>query len=399
MAAHDIAIVGAGMAGLTAALTLQRFGYEPVVLEQSDALAEVGAGLSMSPNAMHIMDFLGLGDTVRKHATPLAGGQVRHYQTNEPLVPTATGTPEELQAKYGNGYYQIHRADLHGILTDAVRTNDANCLKLGCEFEAFEQEDGQVTAYFRDGTQTTSAALIGCDGGKSLVRESGFSQERPTFAGCVAYRGLVPMELLEGDSFASARLSIGPGQMFLHYPVRHGTLLNFVGIVVTSDWKLEGWNIPFDTEEVLDHFGEWHADVKQVINATPDGAGFKWAIIHRSPLARFADGRVALLGDAAHTITPFLGQGAAMAMEDGVILGRCFDATSTVEEALSLYEALRLPRGNWVMRESQEEGKRLMSNEPRAFDPAQSARVHQKLYGYNAPIVTLDPETAQQHAL
>lgn len=387
------------MAGLAAALTLQKLGFKPAIFEQSEALGEVGAGLSMSPNAMHIIDYLGLGKDVREAATPLAGGQVRHYQTNEPLVATATGTPEELQAKYGNGYYQIHRADLHSLLTAAVETNDPGCIKLNAAFSDFEQDEKGVVASFADGGEVSCGALLGCDGSKSRVREAGFSEEPPAFAGCVAYRGLVPMGKLSGDAFASARLSIGPGQMFLHYPVRHGTLLNFVGIVVTSDWKLEGWNIPFETEEVLHHFGDWHHAVKQVIAATPAGAGFKWAIIHRSPLQRFNSRRVALLGDAAHTITPFLGQGAAMAMEDGVVLGRCFGVSPDVETALTLYNTLRVDRGNWVMRESQEEGKRLMSRNPRAFDNSKSARIHSTLYSFNAAEVDLDPETIKRHVL
>lgn len=398
MADHEIAIIGAGMAGLAATLTLQKLGFKPTVFEQANVLGEVGAGLSMSPNAMHIVDFLGLGEDVRKLATPLAGGQVRHYQTNEPLVATATGTPEELQEKYGNGYYQIHRADLHALLTAAVEANDPGCIKLGAAFADFEQHE-EVLASFEDGTTISCGALLGCDGSKSRVREAGFSEEPPAFAGFVAYRGLVPMERLSGEEFSSARLSIGPGQMFLHYPVRHGKLLNFVGIVVTSDWKLEGWNIPFDTDEVLDHFGDWHDAVKQVIAATPAGAGFKWAILHRPPLKEFNSNRVALLGDAAHTITPFLGQGAAMAMEDGVILGRCFGESPNPVDALALYNSLRIDRGNWVMRESQEEGKRLMSREPRAFDNSKSAKIHSTLYSFNAAEADLAPETIKRHVL
>lgn len=380
------------MGGLTAALALQQAGIKITVYEKAPRLGEVGAGLSISPNAMHGLDHLGVGDRVRELGSLLADSTVRHYATNDVLIHTSAGTPEEQMARFGNQNFQIHRADMHKILADAVLANDPDCLKVDHEITDLKHNESSVTAVFSSGEHIDADVLIGCDGAKSTVRGRGFSEEPPTFAGYVAYRGLVPVDNLDPSVVPpGASLSIGPGQIFMRYTVRHGKLLNFVGIVKTSEWKIEGWNIPSETAEVLRHFDTWHDEVKSIIRATPAGAGFKWALIHRSPLASWVNGRVALLGDAAHTITPFLGQGAAMALEDGVVLARCFQKTTDIDEALSLYDQARAERGNWVLVESQIQADRLMAADPNNFDRPSAQKVYGKIFLYNPATVPLAP--------
>lgn len=385
-----IIIVGAGMGGLTAALALQRAGFQVSVFEQAPQLGEVGAGLSISANATHALDYVGVGGQVREFGSPSVDSTLRHFQTNEVLAQMSIGSSEEQQARFGNEFFQIHRADLHKILTDAVLSNDPDCITLGHEFSELEQNGSEVLVKFRNGNEIKGDVLIGCDGAKSLIRERVFSQEPPKFAGYVAYRGLVPVENLD-PSFVrtGATLSIGPGQMFMRYTVRHKQLMNFVGMVTTSDWKIEGWNIPCEASEVLSHFAEWHDEVKTIILAVPAGASFKWALVHRTPLTSWTDGRVALLGDAAHTITPFLGQGAAMAIEDGVVIARCFACSNTPEDAVELYERMRIDRGNWILVESQRQADRYMTSDPDNFDLKTSRSVHAKAYGYNPATVPL----------
>ncbi len=387
----NIMIVGAGMGGLTAALALQRAGFKVAIYEQAPALREVGAGLSISPNSMHGLDYVGVGDRVRELGSLMDGSTVRHYRTNEIVTGSSIGTSKEQTERFGNQYMQIHRADVHTILTEAARANDPDCIKLDCEFVDFEQNDGRVTVKFKNGSEASADVMIGCDGGKSLIRERGFSEEPPKFAGYVAYRGLVPVKDLDPSVVRTgATLSIGPDQMFMRYTVRNRSLMNFVGMVTTSEWKEEGWNIQSDVSEVLHHFDEWHDEVKSIIRATPPGAGFKWALVHRSPLPSWTNGRVVLLGDAAHTITPFLGQGATMAIEDGVVMGRCFEAANNFDDALTLFEQARVERGNWVLVESQKQADRYMKSDPENFDLTGSRKVHGQVYMYNpatAPLI------------
>ncbi len=385
-----IIIIGAGMAGLTAALALQRAGFQVSIFEQVPQLGEVGAGLSISANATHALDYVGVGDRVRELASPSVDSTLRHFQTNEILAQMSIGSSEEQQARFGNEFFQIHRADLHKILTDAVLSNDPDCIILSHEFSELEQNGSEVRVKFRNGNEIKGDVLIGCDGAKSLIRERVFSQEPPKFAGYVAYRGLVPVENLDPSIVRTgATLSIGPGQMFMRYTVRHRQLMNFVGMVTTSDWKIEGWNIPCEAAEVLSHFSEWHDEVKTIIHAVPPEASFKWALVHRNPLPSWTEGRVAVLGDAAHTITPFLGQGAAMAVEDGVVIARCFACSNTPEDAIQLYERMRIDRGNWVLVESQRQADRYMTSDPDNFDLTTSRSIHAKAYDYNPATVPL----------
>jgi salicylate hydroxylase len=339
---------------------------------------------------MHALDHLGVGDRVREMGSLLAESAVRHFESNDVLIQASAGRPEDQMARFGNHNYQIHRADLHTALTEAVLANDPDCLKVGHEFADLEQDSTGVTVAFSNGERAKADILLGCDGGKSTVRERGFSEEPPRFAGYVAFRGLVPVRDLDPSLVRpGASLSIGPGQIFMRYTVRHGELLNFVGIVKTSEWKIEGWNIPSETSEVLHHYESWHDEVKSIIKATPSGEGFKWALVHRSPLPSWVDGRVALLGDAAHTITPFLGQGAAMALEDGVVLARCIDTAGDIEQALSCYDQTRVERGNWVLVESQRQADRLMAADPNNFDRPASQEVYGKVFLYNPATVPL----------
>ena len=390
MSDGNILIVGAGMGGLAAALGLQHAGVKVSLYEQAPQLGEVGAGLSISPNAVHALEYLGLGDRLRQTASLSVDSTVRHYRTNEVIAHLSMGSPDAQRQRFGNENFQIHRADLHQVLADAVQSNDPDCIKLDHEFTSYEQSGSNVVVTFKNGAVVEGDALIGCDGAKSSIRSYGFSEEPPEFAGYVAYRGLVPVSDLDPSIVRTgATLSIGPGQMFMRYTVRHKKLMNFVGMVTTSDWQEEGWTIPSTVTEVLAHFNEWHDEVKTIIRATPPGAGFKWALVHRKPLTTWLDGRVALLGDAAHTITPFLGQGAAMALEDGVVLSRCFAEAASIDDALSLYNRARVERGNWVLVESQKQAYRYMTSDPDAFDLSTSRDVHAQAYSYNPATIAL----------
>jgi salicylate hydroxylase len=384
-----ILIIGAGLGGLTAALALQHYGFRVAIYEQADSLGEVGAGLTLSPNANHVLNYLGLEEALAKASIIPASGGVRHYQTGEMLVTNERSyTPRE---RYGANYLQIHRADLHGILLAAVLRNDASCIHTGHKLATLSQTAKQVSAQFSNGTQVAGPALIGCDGIHSVVREILIGKQAPKFTGYIAWRGLVPTERLpKGIISPDSAICTGPDQTFTRYAIRGGELLNYVAIAKRSGWEVESWSVRSEVSEILQEFANWSDDVRQMIAATPADSLYKWALFDRDPLDNWTVGRVTLLGDAAHAMLPFLGQGAAMAIEDGMILGRAFAASGAVPEALHRYQQARRERTQLVLLESRENIKRLQ----RADTSGYNRKTHKNeeilgLFNYNPVTVAI----------
>jgi len=379
----DIAIIGAGIGGLTLVLALQKSGQKPVIYEQAPSLDEVGAGISLSPNAMNVLDHLGVGGAVEEASTQMTEGTVRHFKTDQLLAPRRLSG--EYTEKYNREYYQIHRADLQRILANAVTANDPDCLRLGYQLQHLEQHESHASMSFSNDERIDSTIVVGADGAKSRVRGKAFCDPAPIFSGYVAYRGLVPTELLNPTTLPTGvALSIGPDQIFMRYTVRHGNLLNIVGIITADEWDQEGWNFRADNQECAKHFSDWHPDILQIIDNTPDGSLFKWALIHRQALNSFISGQVILLGDAAHTISPFLGQGAAMAIEDAIVLARCFATQDDLNDVKATYDRMRVDRCRWVLEESQEQAKRMMTVHPEDYNPAILRNIRDELFSYRA---------------
>ena len=383
-----VMIVGAGIGGLTAALALQHFGCRVSLFEQAPELSEVGAGLTLSPNATHVLEFLGLGVPLAKLASIPQTGGIRHYQTSQVLVSTERG--DRPRQCYGANYYQIHRADLHGLLHRAVLANDPACLHLGHSFVSLDEGDSSVRASFANGRRFEADVLIGCDGVRSAVRDCLFDTAPPQFTGQVAWRGLVPADTLPGEVMAKdSALAIGPGRTFTHYYLRNRSLINYVGIVCKNGWEVESWTVRSDISELLAEYNDWHPHFQSIIGATPTDLCFKWALFDRDPLERWVSGRVGLLGDAAHPMLPFLGQGAAMAIEDAMILARCLAACDQPASALRGYEVARKDRANGILRRSRERGQHLQGDKPAEYnDQAQNRAGDTEIFGYNP--VTVD---------
>jgi salicylate hydroxylase len=356
-----IAVVGGGIGGLTTALALQRAGFRVRVYEQSPVLGEVGAGLTITPNAAHGLYSLGLREVLEGIGHTPDRQAVKHWQDGRVLVEIPRGR-ERMQRLYGAGYYFMHRADLHDALADAVRATDPEAIQLDHRCTDVEERDHGVRLGFNGRAAIDADLVIGADGVRSVIRDRTFGLDRPRFTGYIAWRGLVSREYLSDEVFdPTGCLYIGPGHMVARYLIRHGAEVNYVAVAERSGWEEEGWAIPSTVGEILDEFAGWNEHVRQMIAATPPERCFKWALHDRDPLSVWSRGNVTLLGDAAHGTLPFLGQGAAMAIEDGVVLARCIAAATDIQEALRRYEAARKVRGNFIVLTSREVVKRFHS--------------------------------------
>jgi salicylate hydroxylase len=380
-----ISIVGAGIGGLSAALALQHFGHCVRVFEQAQELREVGAGVAISPNAMHALNFLGVGERVAKEAGPAGVYFSRHFQTGEVLKTRQNDYIE----RFGAAYHQVHRVDLQTALASAVLRNDPGCLSLGCGFESLTQDSGGVVATFTSGETVTSDVLIGCDGGASKVRARVFGDEVVNYTRQVAFRALLPMaDVPTGISEHPFAMFVGANRYFLHYPLRQRTVMNVIAVGREPNWQEEGWRIPAKVEEFASLYNDLYPPALDLIRAIAPGTLFKWGLRDREPLAHYAKGRVTMLGDAAHPMTPFLGQGACLAIEDAMVLGRAFDAAINFQEAFVLYESTRKERANGVQLASRRQADEIQGVTARGPNPGTDA-VDRGLYAYNPATVPL----------
>jgi salicylate hydroxylase len=373
MQGSNIAIVGGGIGGLAAVLSLQRAGLRASVFERAPELRPVGAGLIVSGSALRGLDFLGVGGDVRAVAgeRPERGyHDHKHYATGEIFLAAEPAWGAE-QA------WALHRADLLGVLLEAVLANDPDCVHLDHEFESLTHEPGAVTVSFTNGAVVSADVLIGADGVASAVRPFVFGPEPVDFTGKVSFRGLIPGDLVTPEiASQNASYYVGPDRMFLTYFVRGTEFMNVVAHARQPGWEEEGWSIPADKSDLLALYDDFHESVHTVIRAVPEENLFKWALRDRAPMPQWVSGQVALLGDAAHPMLPFLGQGGNQAMEDGTVLGRCLGVAADIDDGLARYEAARKERGNGVQLMTRAIADLLMNSpDPRqvTFGPMPSA--------------------------
>jgi salicylate hydroxylase len=363
---RQIAIIGAGIGGLTAALALQQYGCKPTVYEQAPVLGEIGAGLTVSPNSARVFDFLGLTDELRPISFTPPIQMVRHYRTGEVLLEIPRG--DRPRERYGAGYYFVHRADLHALLVRRILANDAAAIRLGARLHSVEARDDGATGFLADGSSIHCDVLIGADGVRSAVRDSVFAHAHARFTGHVAWRGLVPRDALPADvRDAPAGIHIGPAQLFMRYPLRQGSLINYVAFSRDTDWTNESWSARSTVEDVVSAFDGWDRLALDVIKATPKNGCFKWALFTRDPLPTWRSGRVSLLGDAAHAMLPFMGQGAAMSIEDAMVLARALSTFADPSEALIRYETVRRDHASFVQAKSRALADHLQAADPERF--------------------------------
>ena len=363
-----VAIVGAGIGGLVAALTLIQKGFAVDVYEQAPELRELGAGLQLSANGTRILIALGLGEAVEKISCVPEGKEVRLFNTGQTWKLFDLG--ETSVEKYGAPYWMAHRGDLHRILVDAVEQARPGAIRLGHKLVSFEQSADSVSMRFDNGVVATAAALVGADGVHSAVRQVLFGDMPAEFLGVAAWRGLVPMERLPQHLQRLVGCNwVGPGGHIITYPLRGGKLLNFVAALERDNWAVDSWTERGTREECAADLVGWHADIQEIVRHID--IPYKWALLGREPLQQWAIGRVTLLGDACHPTLPMLAQGGNMAIEDGMVLARCLAGQVVVATALKQFETTRVERTSQIVRRSTEAAKRF--HNPALADPAGAA--------------------------
>ncbi len=384
----NIAIIGAGLGGLTAALALLSQGWRVRVYEQAPVLGEVGAGITLSSGAGQGLAAFGIGPALLAASLPVPDIAFVHYKTGALLTGKFDNTapPDHGFAKARH----IHRADLHHILLSAVRALDADAVLTGHRLTGIEQSATGVTAQFANCPNVQADALLAADGVRSTVRKLIIGDEAPDFAGQIAYRCLIPRATAEPYLGAgNAVVSIGAARIFNRYVIRGGDLVNVIGIAQSDTWAQEGWSTPATNAEFAAQFAGFHPDVLGLINAAPPQSLIKWGLFVRPPLAQWAQGRVLLIGDAAHPMLPFLGLGAATAIEDGIVIARALALGLDIEPAFAAFQRARFERVEAVRTQSILQGQIIQAADPDgdAMAAAPSNRVD--LFDYNPCSVPL----------
>jgi salicylate hydroxylase len=343
-------IIGAGIGGLTAAIALRQAGIDAHVYEQAPELHEVGAGIQLSPNATRILIRLGLGEALARVGSRPEAIEHRRWDDGRVLLRQPLG--DMCERTFGSPYYHVYRPDLLAVLSAAL---PPDVIHLGHRCAAIADGADSVEARFDDGTIAAGDAMIGADGIHSTVRAMLLGPESPRFSGSVAYRGLVPAERVRDLVLPRASTAwLGPDRHFVHYYVTAGRLLNFVAIVPARDWRVESWSATGEISAAVAEFEGWHPHVRAIIGAAD--RTHRWGLYDRDPLTTWATGRIALLGDAAHAMLPFLAQGACQAVEDAAVVTQCVAGANplTMADALRKYAAVRQPRVWQVQRISRQ---------------------------------------------
>jgi salicylate hydroxylase len=336
-----IIISGGGIGGLTAALCLEKFGHEIVVLEQAAEFSEVGAGLQVSPNGMKVLIALGLAAPLKGLAFAPERIELRFGESGQVIFDIPL--KEKAETRWGAPYYHLHRADLLGVLFAAAMDTQAITIRNDARLLRYEQSNDCVQVTLQDGRELSGDMLIGADGLHSAVREQMLGPEEPVFTKCIAWRGVIPMERLsKAPPPPTACAWVGRGKHAVTYRLRRGELANFVGVVEQPEFTEESWSATGAKEQIAEDFSGWHPVISEMIEQGEHF--FRWGLFGREPLAKWSDGNVTLLGDACHPMLPFLAQGAVMAIEDAWVLAGCLDGAENISGALNRYETLRRPR-------------------------------------------------------
>jgi salicylate hydroxylase len=341
-----VIVAGGGIGGLAAALALARKGFRSVVLEQASQFGEIGAGIQIAPNAWHALDALGVGQLVKKEAVFIEHLFMFDGVSGEKVIDIPLD--KRFARRFGNPYAVTHRADIHGSLLDGCKElPELIDLRTSARVTSFADEGRAVSVELADGSRVTGCALVAADGGRSIIRERIVGDPLPPPTGHMCYRAVLNIEDVPKDlRLPAATLWAGHNTHIVHYPLRGWKLFNLVATVIGKHTS-GGHNEPATPEEVLPLFSHYCERPTKLMKTPKEFR--RWMLSFRQPVDNWIEGRVALLGDAAHFMLQYMAQGAAMAMEDAVALGLCADrADGDFEQVFADYQRMRLVRATRV---------------------------------------------------
>ncbi|WP_216354274.1 FAD-dependent monooxygenase [Gordonia sp. i37] len=380
-----VAVIGGGIGGMAAAGALLARGLDVEVYEQAPKLAEVGAGVLITPNSLRFLERIGLGPALAEVGARISDGSTYYRADGSVVAPILTS-----DSQGWNGMYGMHRADLLDALVESFPAQrihaDYRCV-------GFTQDESGAHVEFANGERAHADVVIGADGINSTLQRYVVEPSTPVNSGSIAYRGLIPAQRLPEWKQAASQLWMGDRKHFLVYPVRRGELINYVAFVPSTRELAESWSAPGDPDELRRSFEGWDPVVTGLLERVE--TTHWWGLYDREPLTEWTSGRLALLGDAAHPMLPHLGQGANQSIEDaaalGVFLDGCGPAHADIVDALAGYAQVRRPRTGEVQAGARANGRRYDSEYPdlttRDSEIVDSVTFRRWLYDFDAEAV------------
>jgi salicylate hydroxylase len=349
-----VGIVGGGIGGVALARALRLRGIDVHVFERAAGFGEIGAGVQMTPNAAKVLKALGLGEALERIGFLPHAMVGRNWNDARELF--RTPLREVCPRLFGADFWHVHRADLHAILCEGI---PAERVRFNVVCAGVSQQGDAAVAHFNDGSRFEADLIVGADGIHSVVRDTLWGKSAARYTGHMCWRALVPVEQ-HPLPFVSPDASfwMGPRAHVVTYYVKSGAAVNIVAVNESVEWVAESWTQPSTREELLAAYDGWHQNLVRLFEMTDSRQVFKWGLFDRDPMPQWSQGRITLLGDAAHPMLPFLSQGAAMAIEDAYVLAAALSQhPGSIDAALRAYEAERRPRTARVQLEARERGR------------------------------------------
>jgi 2-polyprenyl-6-methoxyphenol hydroxylase-like FAD-dependent oxidoreductase len=378
---QPVLIAGGGIGGLAVALGLAQKGIRSILLEKASVLGEIGAGIQLAPNAFHAFDYLGVGEAARNMAVYVDHLRLMDAMTAQEIC--HVDLDDAFRTRFGNPYAVVHRGDLHGVFLKACRDSDLIDLRVSSEVVGYDQDGSSVTARLGSGDRVTGSLLIGADGLWSNIRKQVVGDGKPRVSGHTTYRSVIPTEQMPEDlRWNAATLWAGPKCHLVHYPLSGWKVFNLV-VTCHNDAGEPVAGKPVPEQEVMRGFAHIHERALEIIR---HGTNWKlWVLCDRDPTERWIDGRVVLLGDAAHPMLQYFAQGACQAMEDAVCLSHMLGSHAGDHTlALEKYRALRFPRTARVQMLSRAIGEHIYhpdGEHARLRNAVMSAKSQEEWYG------------------